>query len=69
MKCHISATIDPELLERVDRYRRRVRRSRSQVIEIAMERLLSEVMQGGDELVVSDGAFEGSFKRHDTYQR
>lgn len=69
MKCHISATIDPELLEKVDHYRRLVRRSRSQVIEIAVERLLREEMHNGDELVVSEGSFEGSFNRHDTYQR
>jgi len=69
MKSHISATIDRDILSRVDRYRQTVRRSRSQVIEIAIERLLSEEHPATEEVVTSDGAFTGAFSRSDTYER
>jgi metal-responsive CopG/Arc/MetJ family transcriptional regulator len=69
MKSHISATIDRELLERIDRYRKAVRRSRSQVIEIAVERLLREEAGEGGDLIVSEGQFEGTFNRRETYER
>lgn len=42
MKSHVSATIDREILTKVDSYRRGVKRSRSQVIELALERYLRE---------------------------
>ena len=69
MKSHISATIDRDLVERIDRYRKSVRRSRSQVIEIAVERLLREEAAEGDDLIVSEGRFEGTFTRSETYER
>lgn len=69
MKSHISATIDRKLVERIDRYRKSVRRSRSQVIEIAIERLLREEAGEAENLVVSEGRFEGKFSRRDTYER
>jgi metal-responsive CopG/Arc/MetJ family transcriptional regulator len=69
MKSHISATIDCELVERIDRYRRSVRRSRSQVIEIAVERLLREEANEEAGLVVSEGRFAGKFNRGETYER
>lgn len=69
MKSHISATIDKNLLERVDRYRKSVKRSRSQVIEIAIERLLIAEAGEADELVVSEGSYQGKFSRGDTYER
>ena len=69
MKSHISATIDRDLVERIDRYRKSVRRSRSQVIEIAVERLLREEADEGDDLIVSEGRFEGTFTRSETYER
>lgn len=69
MKSHISATIDSDLLSRVDRYRQRVRRSRSQIIEIAVESLLAGLQAEGEEIVTSEGRFEGSFSRQDTYER
>ncbi|MGB0344667.1 MAG: ribbon-helix-helix protein, CopG family [Coraliomargarita sp.] len=69
MKSHISATIDSELLSRVDRYRRRVRRSRSQIIEMAVESLLAGLQAEGEEIVTSQGRFEGSFSRQETYER
>jgi hypothetical protein len=67
MKSHISATTDRELVARIDRYRKSVRRSRSQVIEIAVERLLREEAAEGDDLVVSEGRFEGKFNRRETH--
>ena len=69
MKSHISATIDREVLSRVDQYRRGVKRSRSQVIEMAIERLLRDEMPQSDEIVTSSGAFEGAFSREETYER
>jgi metal-responsive CopG/Arc/MetJ family transcriptional regulator len=69
MKSHISATIDHEVLSRIDRYRRGVKRSRSQVIEMAIERLLRDEMPEGGEIVTSAGAFEDSFSREETYER
>lgn len=69
MKSHISATIDRDVLSRVDRYRKSVRRSRSQVIELAMERFLSEEQPESSGIVTSSGAFSGEFSRADTYER
>lgn len=69
MKSHISATIDNETLSRVDRYRRSVKRSRSQVIELAVERFLCDEMPESDEIVTSGAAFEGAFSRTETYER
>lgn len=69
MKSHISATIDRDILARVDRYRQSVRRSRSQVIELAVERFLSEEQPESSGIVSSSGAFAGEFSRADTYER
>jgi metal-responsive CopG/Arc/MetJ family transcriptional regulator len=69
MKAHISATIDADLVKRVDRYRRAVRRSRSQVIELAVERLLRDETGMDQGLVVTSGRFQGAFSRTETYER
>ncbi len=69
MKSHISATIDTQVLDRVDRYRRVVRRSRSQIIEMAIERLLREEVPADEGIVTSGGAFAEQFSRADTYER
>jgi metal-responsive CopG/Arc/MetJ family transcriptional regulator len=69
MKSHISATIDEDILSRVDRYRRTVKRSRSQVIELAVERFLHEEQPESSEIVTSAGVFAGDFSRADTYER
>lgn len=69
MKSHISATIDRELLGALDRYRREERRSRSQVIEMAIERLLADTSESSDRIVVSEGRFDGKFDREETYER
>jgi metal-responsive CopG/Arc/MetJ family transcriptional regulator len=69
MKSHISATIDQDLLKDVDRVGREERRSRSQIIELALELLLRDRGATGDEVVTSRGRFEGKFTRADTYAR
>lgn len=53
----------------MDRYSRAVRRSRSQVIELAIERLLSEDAGSDHGLVTTPGRFQGSFSREETYER
>jgi len=69
MKSHISATIEQDILSRVDRYRSSVQRSRSQVIEIAIERLLREEQPESSVVVTSAGQFSGEFSRSETYER
>jgi len=69
MKSHISATIDREILSKVDRYRRTVKRSRSQVIELAVERFLHQEQPESSEILTSEGDFSGSFSRAETYER
>jgi len=69
MKSHISATIDEKLLDELNRYGREERRSRSQIIELALEVFLRGRRDSLDEIVTSDGCFEGNFSREDTYER
>jgi metal-responsive CopG/Arc/MetJ family transcriptional regulator len=69
MKSHISATIDRDILSRVDNYRRSAKRSRSQVIELAVERFLREEQPESNQVVTSAGRFDGAFTREDTYER
>ena len=63
MKSHISATIDEQLVEDLNRYRQEERRSRSQVIEMALEEFLRRRVDLKDEIVTSEGQFKGSFSR------
>lgn len=69
MKSHISATIDQKLVEDLNRFGREERRSRSQVIEMALEEFLRKRAGAEDEIVVSQGRFEGRFSREETYAR
>jgi|OM-RGC.v1.035154095 metal-responsive CopG/Arc/MetJ family transcriptional regulator len=69
MKSHISATIDRDILSKVDRYRRTVKRSRSQVIELAVERFLHQEQPESSEILTSEGDFMGNFSRAETYER
>ena len=69
MKSHISATIDKKLVEDLNRFGREERRSRSQVIEMALGEFLKKRMAGEDEIVTSPGSFSGSFSREETYDR
>ncbi len=69
MKSHISATIDSNLLEELNRFGREERRTRSQIIELALERFLQERGMRDNEIVTSAGRFEGRFSRAETYER
>lgn len=69
MKSHISATIDEKLVEDLNRFGREERRSRSQVIEMALGEFLRNRMVAKDEIVTSEGSFGGKFSREETYDR
>jgi metal-responsive CopG/Arc/MetJ family transcriptional regulator len=69
MKTHISATIDVNLLGELNRFGREERRPRSQIIEMALEEFLRKHGAEGDEIVISDGRFTGTFSREETYAR
>ena len=69
MKSHISATIDSGLLEDLNRFGQQERRTRSQIIELALERYLKEKTKRDDEIVTSSGRFVGQFSREETYER
>ena len=69
MKSHISATIDSGLLEDLNRFGLEERRTRSQIIELALERYLQEWSKRDDEIVTSSGRFAGKFSREETYAR
>ena len=69
MKSHVSATIDAGLLEEADRFGRQERRSRSQVLEMALEQFLRKNAPASDEIVTSPGRFAGKFSREETYAR
>ena len=69
MKSHISATINEQLVEDLNRYGQEERRSRSQVIEMALEEFLSSRLDAKDEIVTSQGHFQGNFSREETYER
>lgn len=69
MKSHISATIDKDLLEEVNRFGRQERRSRSQVIEMALEHFLNARGVTDDTIITSESRFEGIFSREETYDR
>ena len=69
MKSHISATIDEKLVEDLARFGREERRSRSQIIEMALDEFLRNRMAAKDEIMTSQGSFSGSFSREETYDR
>ena len=69
MKSHISATIDNQILEDLNRFGREERRSRSQIIEMAPEQFLQKRSGPDDEIVTSGGRFAGQFTREETYER
>ena len=69
MKSHISATIDDQLVEELRRFGQQERRSRSQIIEMALEEFLHKRGGTEDEIETSDGRFEGRFSREETYAR
>jgi predicted transcriptional regulator len=67
MKSHISATIDNQILEDLNRFGREERRSRSQIIEMALEEFLQKRSGPDDEIVTSEERFSGQFTREETY--
>lgn len=69
MKSHISATLDEKLLEDLNRFGQQERRSRSQIIEMALEEFLRKRTAADERIVTSDGCFQGEFTREDTYAR
>ncbi len=69
MKSHISATIDQELVESLNRFGKEEHRSRSQIIEMAVEEFLRSRAGTRDEIVTSRGSFIGTFDREETYDR
>jgi metal-responsive CopG/Arc/MetJ family transcriptional regulator len=69
MKSHISATIDDKLIEQVNRLVKEERRSRSQIIEMALEAFLRGRSGLDDTIVTSAGQFAGTFSREETYAR
>jgi predicted transcriptional regulator len=69
MKLHISATIDSDLVERMKSFGQQERRSRSQIIELALEDYLLRNSAETKSIVTSEGRFEGNFSREETYER
>jgi len=69
MKFHISATIDDQILNDLNRFGQQERRSRSQIIEMALEEFLRKRGGPEDDIVTSEGRFEGQFCREETYAR
>jgi metal-responsive CopG/Arc/MetJ family transcriptional regulator len=63
MKIDNRANIDEELLDKLNRYGLEELRSRSQIIEMALESFLRDRGKSEDELVTSDGSFVGHFSR------
>ena len=67
MREHISVTIEQSTVQRLRRYARRERRPVSQVVEMAIENLLDEHLPEAEAIVTTEGRFEGSFSREETY--
>ncbi len=68
MRKRISITIHGDTVERLRRYARRERRPVSQVVEIAVERLLEQQVPAAEKIVTTRGRFKGSFSREETYE-
>ena len=69
MKSHISATVEKSLVEELNRFGLEERRSRSQVIELALEEFLRSRVGAKEQIVTSQGHFQGRFSREETYDR
>jgi hypothetical protein len=63
----MSITIERATAQRLRRYARRERRPVSQVVEMAIERLLEQHLPATDSILVTMGHFEGRFSREETY--
>ncbi len=67
MKCHISATIDRDLLVRARKHAQQNRRALSNLIEFALEQTLRENASPGTDIVTSRSKFRGRFDRGECY--
>jgi predicted transcriptional regulator len=64
----MSITVQKETAQRLKRYALRERRPVSQVVEIAIERLLQQQMPDAEKIVTTRGSFRGTFSREETYE-
>jgi len=69
MKSHISATIEQSLVNDLAAYSREERRTKSQVIEMALRQFLHMGRAEARTIITSAGSFQGSFHRGDCYER
>jgi hypothetical protein len=68
MREHISISIPQGTALRLRRYARRERRPVSQVVEMAIERLLEQKVPGAERIVTTPGRFVGKLSREETYE-
>ena len=64
----MSITITTKTADRLRTYARRERRPVSQVVEMAIERLLDQHSPAPTEIVTTQGSFKGTFSREETYE-
>lgn len=67
MREHISITIEGSIAQRLRRYARRERRPVSQVVQMAIEKLLEQHLPAAEAIVTTRASFEGKFSREQTY--
>lgn len=68
MKSHISATIEENVLQRARKYSIAENRTLSNVIELALAKLLENEINSSP-LVTSASKYQGKFSRQETYER
>ena len=68
MREHMSITVEHDTAQRLRRYARRERRPVSQVVEIAIEKLLEQQVPAADRIVTTRGCFRGAFSREESYE-
>lgn len=68
MREHMSITVQRGTAERLRRYARRERRPISQVVELAIEKLLEMSAPETDHIVTSPSRFIGKFSREEVYE-
>jgi hypothetical protein len=64
----MSITVLKETAQRLRSYARRERRPVSQVVEIAIEKLLRESIPTADGILTTRGSFKGTFSREESYE-
>jgi hypothetical protein len=67
MREHMSITMDRGTAQRLRKYALRERRPVSQVVQMAVERLLDRHAPTAIDIVTTRGRFRGSFSREETY--